>query len=1116
MRARLLLFLLMVLVAMQGLAQDALPESVDLSQIEADFVGKIDANTPFYDIPFNVRRTGSTIQLDLAAVSGDLDTLMYLVDARGNIVAENDDRVRGDTNSLIVFPQAAAGQYRVIATRYGVKKGKTSGQFRLLIDVEEYEAARYTYSVTPGALLDAGYPALEPRPEAQWTVLAYYGGDTNLEAGILNDLKEFEVGGGSDDRVRIVALMDRHPDFTPASGDWRTTKIFEIGPDTSGDLDGPTIDTQELADLGDIDTGSGETLAQFLVWGIRTFPARNYVIALASHGAGWQGIITDETAALALDIPDYTILSVPELQAAFETARQETTLDRFAFLINDACLMSSIEYYGGISEFFEYSVASPEIVVNPALDMTLFTELLRNNASYANFETIGRTLVDKYIDEDVAARKASDAVYLTNAVTRLRRFDVVTQAVEAFAGVVNANPVARSLEVGAARANAYTYTAFLGGVEKVDLGNLMQRLIARSNDDELIAAAQNVVAALELVRVYGRAGARVQDATSYYNIYFPQDSAKFRMEYFDQTPLKEWSRMLRNYYNAVTPNPWVGAGVELAFHPPAAPNVKITQIYPTDTPVSIVNPALAQIEVVGRNISHGDVTIDQIQPDGSALRLSTERFLTDVEVGGRLERLNQWNTGLTQVNINWDSTLPVVTDGEISHNELIVFTEEVGFLEGRYREPGREIWNDVGIALDVEDGTVQRIINRSEATGAVAVIEIAPGSEFQVYRRIVTPDGIVQSVPGNVYMWPVGGVTWSWQPAPSGEYRMGMLVTAFGGTSGFVDTTIVVDDDGLDAGLRAETRLDLGFTLERPEPWNRLLFFSGDVFYRTASPDQGENRSVYFARSADVTPQDIVASVLELYGFEAMSEIAPLEIAGKEAAVFDYRYERDGQTVLGRGIATYTNFGIVFSAEAVEGEGDLEANYAGLLAGLRFFDPASVGSSAEWMVIPFPEEMRYPAPLAWAANAGLEGEWVRFAPVPPAAEGEEKTAAHYTFFAVGRFPVQVQTLTNIGALNNVMTGVVTASAQKVLITGTNTLYGEEYRWEATTYEAVRDGVEIIGRVYVTNANQRAYTVWVEAARDEDAARIFEEIFETVVDGLRIAPADLDAVAEASS
>ncbi|HRF98805.1 MAG TPA: hypothetical protein PLZ51_26530, partial [Aggregatilineales bacterium] len=114
-----------------------------------------------------------------------------------------------------------------------------------------------------------------------------------------------------------------------------------------------------------------------------------------SHGAGWSGVITDNTAK--------SIITLPELDHAF-SAINSVSPTNFELVINDACLMSSAEYHSVMASYFKTSFASPEVVVDPALNMTLFATDLRNNTAIENIPTIGTTLVDHYIDIDVLSR----------------------------------------------------------------------------------------------------------------------------------------------------------------------------------------------------------------------------------------------------------------------------------------------------------------------------------------------------------------------------------------------------------------------------------------------------------------------------------------------------------------------------------------------------------------------------------------------------------------------------------------------------------------------------------------------------------------------------------------
>jgi len=209
----------------------------------------------------------------------------------------------GSKAAALEYAEAAAGDYSVIVTRYGFEEGNTEGEFELSIKVSGggggivADAGDTVVSNAGDTVVSnpvaAGYPVMNPTPSiAEWTVLVYMGADNNLEDGLVNDLDEFERAGGSNDRVRIVALIDRAPGFDRSNGNWTDTRLFEVGRDRTGDAAfqyPPTIDTREIASLGELDTSYGQNLLDFLVWGIQTYPAQRYAISLNDHGGAWSG-----------------------------------------------------------------------------------------------------------------------------------------------------------------------------------------------------------------------------------------------------------------------------------------------------------------------------------------------------------------------------------------------------------------------------------------------------------------------------------------------------------------------------------------------------------------------------------------------------------------------------------------------------------------------------------------------------------------------------------------------------------------------------------------------------------------------------------------------------------
>lgn len=1063
--------------------------------------GTINDDTPVYEVPITITESNSTIWADLHASSGDLDPLLYLLDADGNILAENDDRVKGNKDPLLVYANADPGDYLLLATRYKATQGKSSGDFELTVTVEPPQITLLNYDVSPERLAASGFPVSDPLPEAEWVILAYYGADTSLESGILNDFNEFELAGGSTSEVRIVVLMDRIDGFTDADGDWIETRLFEVAPDQSADQDQtypPTVDTVELADLGEFDMGEGQTFAEFLTWGITHYPAQHYAIALGSHGAGWQGLITDDT-------DEHDILSLPELRVALETVQTTTGVEGFDLLINDACLMSSVEYLTTMASFFELTYASPEIVVDPALDMTQFVTLLHSGEDLTQ---AGIQLVNTYIERDVDP-ESSSSVFMTHAVTDLTAYPAVMDAVEAFAVLAQSDPARTMFWIGEARANTYTYTAFMRGVKYIDLGDFMRLVIEQSDDEDFDAAAQAVLDALHTANLYGSAGESAATKTSYYNIYFPQRSKDFELDYLEQSPLIEWGKMLRSYYNSVTPRVFTAdntvrldAGLSgespvestpevtaiPTFHAPVVPRVNLSSVYPqqaadTYTQVNI------QMEVFGRHVANGTFTADYRQADGTSQRLYVSPIYSEVTIDGEVDWINQWDSGVDVGTFVWDVRLPVISDGDVEANEFITDTEKVAALDGRVRLPDSTTWNDVSVLFD-EYGDVQRVVSEAEGSNALGTMRVPVGADFQAYREIVTPDGRTIREPGTLYSWPPGGLTLYWDPAPTGTYDLGILVETFGGTTGFDEVQVEVNTDTVYYDVSGYTELDWGFNFLYVDTWMPPVFYEDEYesYIYSFNEDETADLVVLLFETDSTDPEDIAWEFLDSdWTIDYYDELFPLVVGGVDGVEFEFDYENDfGDVVPASGFAVYnphTELPLIFFIAGDYDDADAQEAWELLLDHTTFF---FVEDTRQWTTDYVTLYDYFPVLNAWFEGAVETMDGFRY--MPP--DGTEDVWAD-----VGLFDVAGDDLATI---HEQAVGERLPAA--FVIDETRPYQAERYAWVVTLYHGTRADRDITGRLYTTLTGDGAVVVMQFEAPTDQAPRFFADVFELMVDG----------------
>ncbi len=182
---------------------------------------------------------------------------------------------------------------------------------------------------------------------AEWTVMLYLDADNDLEAPMMDDLKEMLSVGGTA-QVQVVALVDRHPRSGPAGiysnagvanlDDWKTAKLLHVEKDK----------LTELEDWGEANMGDPATLTKFIRASTKSFPAKRYALVLADHGSGWAGICSDESSKDDL-------LTLAELCGSLKESG--TAFDLLGF---DACLMATLEVAASVAPYAKVMAASEE------------------------------------------------------------------------------------------------------------------------------------------------------------------------------------------------------------------------------------------------------------------------------------------------------------------------------------------------------------------------------------------------------------------------------------------------------------------------------------------------------------------------------------------------------------------------------------------------------------------------------------------------------------------------------------------------------------------------------------------------------------------------------------
>lgn len=203
--------------------------------------------------------------------------------------------------------------------------------------------------------------------KTRWLFMVYMDGDNDLEVYVPKDLNELERTG-SGDGVEVIVQADRIEGYSDKDGDWTGTRRYRIVPDDTSTVVSPVVE-----DLGELDMGTPETLADFVAWATATYPAENRVLILWNHGDSWlvtsgqsDPITTDSGGApppgIAYDDTSGSSLSIAngDLAAAIET--DVATNGRYDVLGFDACNMASWEIAHAMAPYARYLSAAETTV----------------------------------------------------------------------------------------------------------------------------------------------------------------------------------------------------------------------------------------------------------------------------------------------------------------------------------------------------------------------------------------------------------------------------------------------------------------------------------------------------------------------------------------------------------------------------------------------------------------------------------------------------------------------------------------------------------------------------------------------------------------------------------
>ncbi|MBI2264336.1 MAG: hypothetical protein HYU64_04085 [Armatimonadetes bacterium] len=184
----------------------------------------------------------------------------------------------------------------------------------------------------------------------EWNVMIYMAADNNLEEYMTTNVVDMERVGSSD-KMNVLVELDRGEYPTPIAGGWKGARRYRIEKDD----DHKNINSPVAQDLGRVDMSDPAHLTDFLVWGMKNYPAKHHLLILNDHGGGFVGAIEDD------DTGGGRLMKISAIAKAMEEA-EKITGQKIEVVSFDACLMGQTEVAYELRSVSDILLASEELI----------------------------------------------------------------------------------------------------------------------------------------------------------------------------------------------------------------------------------------------------------------------------------------------------------------------------------------------------------------------------------------------------------------------------------------------------------------------------------------------------------------------------------------------------------------------------------------------------------------------------------------------------------------------------------------------------------------------------------------------------------------------------------
>ena len=718
-------------------------------------------------------------------------------------------------------------------------------------------------------------PTLDP-DLPDWTVLIYMAADNSLDQAAIFNLNQMEAADLGEN-IQVIVQLDR-----AAGRAWSDTRRYRIFPD-----DDPSNFTSEPIEIiGELNMGDPSVLADFIDWGLTSYPAKRHALVVWDHGVGWSGIADDDTDKDQLTLDELERGLAAGLVNKTHPQKEQFVFDMIGF---DACLMGQLDVFQTLVPYAVAAAASEELTPAAGWPYTAWLTQLSLNSDGGG-KTAARLATETFIDY---YSTEAPSEFVTMAAIDLEQVAPVVESLDNLTSELSKDINLAASLIAPARAGTEIYARAYGlDAEQygaVDLHHFATILGDQSADPAVAELAQSVATAVTSAVIISDRGRGLPHSAGI-SLYFPSNSSVSNGSYANESALPSWQTFL-NRYHAANLDTFAPPEIKI-FEEPIVGDPEAVQ------PISENRPLWLGFQISGLGISGVSLLVGQSEVDDESGDVRKKLLELDPLIPEPIRladgsALYNWQDGLHEDFYIWHTRVTWLQDDSGNGQFVILWPSS---SDGTGQRSARGILRSATTGEEVEASLVFDTEARQSiqawaftADGTPYEISAQPGDRFTPYDWYLSTDGstLERELGLPLILNGAAQLSYQWLPVPDGIYQVGFEAENSAGEK----NRSLIEVPVRQTGNLARSFLDpyTGFQFDYPNDWYRPNW-TGELLFSTDQTGDTALQVTIFDRSAGFTVEQLQAQALSTFGTVDILYQDRLSIAGVAAISTAYGY----------------------------------------------------------------------------------------------------------------------------------------------------------------------------------------------------------------------------------